>query len=178
MILPSLVVDPDPAGRASIAALLESEDWSVEQAATLEEARNVLKLNAPSLAVVEVNLPDGNGLDLVREIQPLPGTEAIMLSAEASPEAIRLGAADVLSKPVETAPLRRALARVRRTLRLRGEIGHLRDELRGLGQFGRLVRLRPPCTGVRPDRTRRARTPPSSSPAKAAQARTRRHDPA
>ena len=93
MILPSLVVDPDPAGRASIAALLESEGWSVEQAATLEEARNVLKLNAPSLAVVEVNLPDGNGLDLVREIQPLPGTEAIMLSAEASPEAIRLGAA-------------------------------------------------------------------------------------
>ncbi|MBI2921383.1 MAG: sigma-54-dependent Fis family transcriptional regulator [Planctomycetes bacterium] len=143
MILPSLVVDPDPATRASVGALLESEGWTVEHAATLEDARAFLKSHPPSLVVVEVRLPDGSGLDLVREIQPLPGTEAIMLSAEASPEAIRLGAADVLAKPVETAPLRRALARVRRTLRLRGEIGSLRSELRSLGRFGRMIGASP-----------------------------------
>src|SRR5213079_3714207 len=60
-------------------------------------------------------------------------------SVESAVEALRLGASDYLTKPINMQRLKSVLSRVPKSGELRAEIGHLRDELRRLGRFGRLV---------------------------------------
>ena len=63
-------------------------------------------------------------------------------------EALRRGAADYLTKPVDFARVKMVLANVARALELKGEIGTLRGELRKLGRFGALVGASPPMQKV------------------------------
>ena len=63
-------------------------------------------------------------------------------------DALRRGAADYLTKPVDFARLKMALANVARTLEMKGEIGTLRTELRKLGRFGPLIGASPPMQKV------------------------------
>ncbi|KAF0246158.1 MAG: hypothetical protein FD180_989 [Planctomycetota bacterium] len=136
-----LVVQADESRRTALGSALEKEGHSVSVTGSLRSARASLAQFAPNAVLVDPQLPDGDGLELVREISGLPRVEAVALapSGKESFDAQRSGAIDVLHEPISTPPLRRALARVHRTLRLRGEIGELRDELRQLGRFGRLI---------------------------------------
>ncbi|MEK7466227.1 MAG: sigma-54 dependent transcriptional regulator [Planctomycetota bacterium] len=136
-----LVVQADESKRTALGTALENEGHSVSVTGSLRSARNSLARFAPNAVLVDPQLPDGDGLDLVREISELPRVEAVALApaGKESFDAQRSGAFDVLHEPVSAILLRRALARVHRTLRLRGEIGELRHELRQLGRFGRLI---------------------------------------
>ena len=60
-------------------------------------------------------------------------------SVDTAVQALRGGATDYLTKPIDVRRLEKVLAHVQRAARLRGQVGALREELRGLGRFGRMI---------------------------------------
>src|SRR5690349_22527184 len=102
----------------------------------------------PDVLLTDLQLPDGQGVELVNDLEARESTEVILITGHASVEsavqALRLGASDYLVKPVDVERLRAILRRVPRTGELRAEIGELREELRKLGRYGHLLGSSPP----------------------------------
>lgn len=103
-----LVVDDHPVVRRGIVALLESLPWTAPpvEAATVADARRLATTERPSLAVVDVGLPDGDGIDLVAELAVIsPGCRALVLtmdgSAQTAQRALAAGAAGYLAKDAD-----------------------------------------------------------------------------
>jgi two-component system nitrogen regulation response regulator NtrX len=99
-----LIVDDEANIRSSLEGALTREGYQVETAATAAEARAKLKESFDTL-LVDVWLPDGNGLDLLREAMAQnPEAVVIVMSGhatiDAAVEATRLGAYDFLEKPL------------------------------------------------------------------------------
>jgi two-component system response regulator AtoC len=138
----ALVVEDDRAALDPLLELIEREGFSVHGEATLAEARNSIQERSPDLLLVDLTLPDGNGLDLIDDANAI-GAQVVLITGNASVdtavEALRRGAADYLTKPLDLPRLRTILANVTRTRELREEIGSLRGALRKLGRFGPLV---------------------------------------
>src|SRR5437762_6950748 len=113
----ALIIYDDETISASLAEMVADEGFTTATAPTLSAAREHLK-NAPDIVLLDLVLPDGNGIDLLREITPDAATEVIVVtghaSIESSIEAIRHGASDYLLKPVNPIHLRNALSRVAR----------------------------------------------------------------
>src|SRR5262249_30265542 len=107
------------------------------------EARIQLVRQKPDLILMDLKLPDGSGIEILEEMDDRTSIETILItghaSVESAVEALRLGASDYLTKPVNLQRVKAVLSRMPRTGELRAEIGELRDELRRLGRFGRLV---------------------------------------
>ncbi len=143
----ALVVDDDPGFQDALARLVRAEGFSVETAATLEEARGRLDERVPDLALVDLTLPDGSGLDLVRELEPRARTEIVLVTGNASVDsavaALLGGATDYLTKPVDVRRLRSVLLNVARRRELRQEIDSLRTDLRSLGRYGPMIGASP-----------------------------------
>jgi DNA-binding NtrC family response regulator len=143
----ALIVDDDPGFALGLAALVEREGFSVASANTLKQAREVIATNPPHILLVDLYLPDGSGLDLLDGFEPSAAPEVVLITAHASVEtavqALRRGVADYLTKPVDFARVKMALANLTRTLEMKGEIGTLRSELRKLGRFGPLIGASP-----------------------------------
>jgi DNA-binding NtrC family response regulator len=139
----ALVVDDDPGFQDALARLVRAEGFAVETAATLEEARGRLEEHVPDLALVDLNLPDGSGLDLIRDLEPRAHTDIVLVTGNASVDsavaALLGGASDYLTKPVDERRLRSVLLNVARRRELRQEIDSLRTDLRSLGHYGPLI---------------------------------------
>ncbi len=139
----TLIVDDDANTRSGLAELVGREGFTTATAASLEEARARIAERRPDLLLLDLLLPDGNGMELVEDGEACGGAEVVLItghaSVESSVQALRLGAADYLVKPVNADRLRAILARVARPTDLKREIDTLRGELRGLGHFGRLL---------------------------------------
>src|SRR5260221_7622745 len=138
-----LIVDDDVNAREALAALASDEGFTTAAAGSIAEARMQLVRQRPDVVLMDLRLPDGNGMDLLHDLEDRASIETILItghaSVESAVEALRLGASDYLTKPVNLQRLKAVLARVPRSGELRAEIGALRDELRRLGRFGRLV---------------------------------------
>jgi two-component system, NtrC family, response regulator AtoC len=148
----ALLVDDDASSLTALAQLIEHEGFTATTAATLAEARaQVTDADAPDVILTDLVLPDGSGLDLVEAAAAL-GAQIVLITGHASVEtavqALRRGAADYLTKPVDLARLKAILANVARTRDLQAEIGSLRGELRKLGRFGPLVGASPAMGAV------------------------------
>ncbi len=143
----ALIVDDDRNTLIAFAELVEAEGYSTTTAETLEAARVELTLRRPDVVLCDLVLPDGKGTDLLGELQGVPSPEVILITANATIEtavaALRLGAHDYLTKPVDIARLKTLLAQLRRTQALKDEVSTLRNELRQLGRFGPLVGTSP-----------------------------------
>jgi DNA-binding NtrC family response regulator len=105
-----LLVDDEDSFRRLIARELGHSGWTVEEAGTLGEARRLLQRRAFPIVLLDLRLPDGNGLDLLGEIrESFPDTEVILLTAFGTvAEAIRAmkdGAFDFLTKPCKLSEL-------------------------------------------------------------------------
>jgi DNA-binding NtrC family response regulator len=141
--LSALVVDDDEGFRSSLAALVERESFAVREASSLAEARGLLAVDPADVVLVDLVLPDGDGLELLRDETLSAASEMIVITGNASldsaVDALRQGARDYLTKPVDRARLRTVLAHVARARRLRQEVDSLRGELRELGRFGKIV---------------------------------------
>jgi two-component system, NtrC family, response regulator AtoC len=141
--LAALVVEDDPEFRASLAALVEREGFEVREAGSLAEARQRLGESHPDLVLADLGLPDGDGLELLRDEALAAECEFIVVTGNATVdsavEALREGALDYLGKPPDRARLKSILASVVRTRDFKAEVRSLRGELRELGRFGRLV---------------------------------------
>jgi len=116
-----LLLEDDPAIANTVQFALRREGFTVEHRAWLAEARERLRAApAPELLILDIGLPDGNGLDLCRELRAglLKHLPVIMLSARSEEMdrvlGLELGADDYLAKPFSP---RELVARVRALLR-------------------------------------------------------------
>jgi two-component system, NtrC family, response regulator AtoC len=138
-----LIVDDDANTREALAALAQAEGFTTAAAGSVAEARIQLVRQRPDVVLMDLRLPDGSGMDLFEDLEDRSTIETILItghaSVESAVEALRMGASDYLTKPVNLQRLKAVLSRVPKSGELRAEIGHLRDELRRLGRFGRLV---------------------------------------
>ena len=147
-----LIVDDDPNTREALAALSTQEGFTTAVAGSVAEARIQLVRQRPDVVLMDLRLPDGSGIDLFEDLEDRSSIETILItghaSVESAVEALRLGASDYLTKPINLPRLKAVLSRVPRSGELRAEIGHLRDELRRMGRFGRLVGRSPAMQDV------------------------------
>jgi DNA-binding NtrC family response regulator len=139
----ALIVDDNPDVVEVLTEFVKREGFSAAGASTIREAREQLLARPPDILLVDIQMPDGSGLDLLDGIEDAADPEVVLITGNASVEtavdALRRGVTDYLTKPVDFARLKMALANLARTLRMKGEIGTLRTELRKLGRFGPLI---------------------------------------
>jgi len=147
-----LIVDDDENTREALAAISRAEGFTTAAAGSIAEARIQLVRQRPDVVMMDLRLPDGSGMDLFDDLEDRSSIETILItghaSVETAVEALRMGASDYLTKPVNLQRLKQILARVPKSGELRAEIGGLRDELRRLGRFGRLVGRSAPMQSV------------------------------
>ena len=111
-----LIVDDEPSGRRVLEAYLRSQQFSVATAGTLAEADRMLKQTFFDLLLVDLDLPDGCGSELLQRVSrmDLPPV-ALVLSGNGTGESVirclRAGAFDYLTKPYSLEGLRAAMER-------------------------------------------------------------------
>jgi two-component system nitrogen regulation response regulator NtrX len=129
--MPSLLLaDDEPNIRASLQSALGREGYQVDVAASVAEARALLR-DSYDIALVDVWFPDGSGLDLLEAIRERdPDTVVVMMSGHATIDvavkATRLGAYDFLEKPLSLERLLILLRNATAALSLRAENRRLR----------------------------------------------------
>jgi len=136
-----LVVDDDPDIASAFSHLLQLADYEVLSAGTGEECLRIAGAERPDLILLDVRLPDLNGLEVCRRIKADPALSRIVVinitgartSKDDEAEGIEAGADAYLSKPVH---LRTLLAHVQTLLRARQ--AETAREIESLGQFPRL----------------------------------------
>src|SRR3954471_19633217 len=115
-----LVVDDEPQIRTLLTATLNRAGYAVVEAANGREALNAKAIDKPDLVLLDLGLPDRDGLELVSLMRGDPRSALIIVSARDQTEqkvaALDLGADDYVTKPFDTEEL---LARVRASLRQR-----------------------------------------------------------
>ena len=112
-----LLVDDEEAFRKLLAVELGHAGYEVETSGTLADARARLGSRSFHVVFLDIRLPDGNGLDLLREIREAsPATEVVMLTAFGTVQeaiaAMKEGAQDFLGKPVKFGELEAVLQKV------------------------------------------------------------------
>ena len=112
-----LIIEDDSDLREGLAFALELEGYETAQVRTLRDARALLEETPWDLLLLDCNLPDGSGFDLVAELHGVCATPVFMLTARNTEmdevKALELGVADYMSKPFSLAVLK---ARIRRIL--------------------------------------------------------------
>ncbi|REJ80736.1 MAG: sigma-54-dependent Fis family transcriptional regulator [Acidobacteria bacterium] len=137
-----LVVEDDKAALDAMSQLVAAEGHEVATASTLEESRDLLSRSGFDVVLADLYLPDGEGLSLL-EGDDSEEFDLVLITGQASLEtavsALRQGAIDYLTKPVDFPRLRALLAQFDRTTALRREVTDLRSELQDAGRFGSLI---------------------------------------
>ncbi len=134
-----LLIEDDAALSNGIRLALKNSDYHVLQCFTLKEAKQ-MDISAIALVILDINLPDGNGLEYLKELRKTRNTQVIILTANDLETDIvtglELGADDYITKPFSLAVLR---ARVNTRLRSTEIRGH--DDYRSSGycfDFGQM----------------------------------------
>jgi two-component system, NtrC family, response regulator AtoC len=139
-----LIVDDDDELRELIAEHLTREGFAVAQAPTGAEALDRLKAFAYDGLVIDLRLPDADGLDILNAAMTrYPEVVAVVMTGfggvEEAVAAIKRGAIDFFIKPVQLAQLSRVLAAAINEPRLRQENAELRAQLRDRYRFDNVV---------------------------------------
>ena len=140
-----LVVDDEPTIRTLLRSTLVRADYEVVEAASAKDALVSINIDKPDLVLLDLGLPDRDGLEVIASLRGEAGTPVIVVSAREDMEqkvaALDLGADDYVTKPFDTLEV---LARIRAALRRKimsradkevVEVGDIRIDL-----FRRIVR--------------------------------------
>ena len=139
-----LIVEDDSAARVGLQQLIRGWGFDVETAADGEQALTQIEAFHPAIVLTDLVMPRMGGLDLLRKIQETgdPITTVILTAqgtVETAVEAIKQGAYDYLTKPVDLQRLKILLSKIiERNATLR-EVRVLRRQLREHGTFGAMV---------------------------------------
>jgi DNA-binding NtrC family response regulator len=125
-----LIVDDDPNVVAGLYALL-TDEWEVKTAMTAREARSVFADFSPDVVLLDMNLPDGNGVDVLHDLKMYSeAVSVIMMSGvgtvDSVVESMKLGAETFLQKPFDYSLLSLTLEQVARMVATRRELIALR----------------------------------------------------
>ncbi|MEJ2322888.1 MAG: sigma-54 dependent transcriptional regulator, partial [Gammaproteobacteria bacterium] len=139
-----LVIDDEPDIRDTVRDILEDEGYRVSVARNAEEGRHHLRESLPDLVLLDIWMPDVDGITLLKEWKEVSGgelpTPVVMMSGhgtvETAVEATRLGAYDFLEKPLSIAKLVLTLERALENRQLKDE-KHRRDSARAPEPTGR-----------------------------------------
>jgi len=114
----ALLVEDEPHIRRFVRGALEQEGWQVHEAATLQRGLTEAGTRKPDVVILDLGLPDGDGVDFIKDLRKWSAVPVIVLSARVNEEekirALDHGADDYLTKPFGVGEL---LARVRASQR-------------------------------------------------------------
>ncbi len=129
-----LIVDDEPSLVDFLSVLCTAEGFEVSSASSVQEARERLTARTPDLVLCDMMMPDGNGLDLLREIRSQQLGPAVILmtaytSTRSAIDAMKAGAYDYVPKPFDVDELKVVIHRALEKTRLAEENIYLRREL-------------------------------------------------
>ncbi|MES2025761.1 MAG: two-component system response regulator KdpE [Pseudomonadota bacterium] len=130
----ALLVEDEPQIRRFVRAAMEEEGWQVFETETIKRGLIDAGTRKPNLIILDLGLPDGDGIDFILDIRKWSSVPIIVLSARTSEtdkiKALDAGADDYLVKPFGVGEL---LARVRSTVRRHRRLD---TDVQGTIQFG------------------------------------------
>jgi two-component system response regulator AtoC len=130
-----LLVDDEKNARKNIGSYLESEGYEVLLAADLKTARKHLAAQEADIVLLDVQLPDGYGPDLLAETSQLPNQPPIIMitahgKIDMAVEAMKNGAHDFIQKPIKFDRLEQSIKRAQDLVEMREELNHFRKAQR------------------------------------------------
>jgi len=139
-----LIVEDDAAARVGMEQLIRSWGFSVEAASDGDEALEKVSAFRPGIVLTDLVMPRMSGLELLRALKEQgEHTTTVILTAqgtvETAVEAIKQGAYDYLTKPVDLQRLRILLAKIVERHETLREVQVLRRQLREQGAFGPMI---------------------------------------
>lgn len=149
-----LIVDDEDVIRRALRRLLEREGYRVAEATSLAEARQSCASQQSDLAICDLRLPDGEGIQLAAAC---PDTPVLIMTSFASVnsavEAMKAGAVDYIAKPFDHEEMLLTIARILKQRRLERENQHLRRDLARVypidGMVGRSAGMNQVCETVK-----------------------------
>ena len=139
-----LVIDDDQSGRWALVAALRDWGYDVSEAETVASGDSVYDSEHPSVVLLDIHLPDGSGLDLLDSIKRKTAEATVImitgqLLAEDVITALRSGAYDFVTKPVNLDELEVTVRNAVETGKLREEIAEVRRELSRKFSFEQII---------------------------------------
>ena len=142
---PVLIVEDDAAQRVGLQQLVKSWGFDASVAADGQEALDRIADLHPTIVLTDLLMPKLGGLDLLKAIrdQGEPDVAVVLMTAqgtvESAVEALKLGAYDYVTKPIDTRKLRVLLGQLAERHSMQREVRALRRQLREHGSFGRMI---------------------------------------
>jgi DNA-binding NtrC family response regulator len=143
----ALIVDDHEATATSLAALARSEGFGVSVSEGLDAARGHLARHPVDVILLDLKLPDGEGLGLLDSIDPHNAPAVVLITGEATlqsaVEALRRGVTDYLTKPVDTIRLRSILGQLAQTSGIGRELHQMAANADSSRRFGHIIGASP-----------------------------------
>ncbi|HBG07582.1 MAG: Fis family transcriptional regulator [Geobacteraceae bacterium GWC2_58_44] len=139
-----LVVDDEKLISWSLAAMLKKEGYQVETAASGKEALQKFECFKPELVMLDISLPDLNGLELLKRFKAANEEIYIVMmtayaNADSAVQALQDGAEDFFGKPFNLGAIKHVVNRAFEKRRLKKEVDYFRRELRKKSDHDKLI---------------------------------------
>ncbi len=127
-----LIIDDDKQARKNVSEYLKLSGYEVFEAGTLKEGTEFISKGDGDIIILDVQLPDGNGLDLMSELSAQPSRIPVIMitgfgNIEMAVDAMKNGAHDFLTKPIKDLKnLETSILRAIEVIQMRRELTHLR----------------------------------------------------
>ena len=139
-----LIVDDEPNIRQGLAEALDDQGYEIEQAASGEDALELVRLKPFHLVLVDLVMEEMDGIEVLREInREWPQTEVVIITAhgtiETAVKALKEGAYDYLTKPINVKRFRSYIHNILRAQELQEENRRLREQLRTEQEYSQII---------------------------------------
>ena len=128
-----LIVDDEKLIRWSLTKVLKNEGYTVVEAAATQEALSLINDNEPDLILLDQRLPDGTGTEMLCKLNEMKCNAAVIMltlvhRTNVVVEAMKLGAFDYITKPVNFEELKIVVEKALETARIKRQLEQLREE--------------------------------------------------